>query len=782
MRNKRILNCSIRIPHLELIESGIPKEFHHFLKYQHVTREEAYELVGYKLSGWVVPFCDPKGNPYLHQGKPFYRLKPDPEQLRGDDPPKYLTPKDAGCRPYFSRLATEKKYKTCKKLFITEGEKKADSLTHYDFPCIALSGVNSWKDKRSGESKPLPELEALNWKNRQVYLVFDSDIVSKIQVLQALQSFCEFLKGKEAKVLIILLPNELNRGKNGADDFLKRHGKQAFSELIRIARPAFHYCKRKKEDVFTWKPEPSETHHIALMASIIFQDFYAERSGIGLYRWKEKYWEKVKGKSKEEILKPLHQWLDVMDFHKRSCSHISSITGELLARLNQGTWDPTHLIAFSNGTLDLQQNKLLHGHNSKDLISFLFPFPFDQSAQCPTWINFLQETFPEQEVQNLLRASLKWTITPKDSEHPFPYEVAFDVHGPRGCGKGTISEVLTALCGGSHGAGIVRSESFNNSNSLAALIGKKIAIDPDSSGHIKDPGIFNSMVTNEPVEVHVLYKDRFAVRLGVVIWRFFNDMPTASGGGLEGMGRRLVTFRITNSPKKRDSSLKQKLQKEIAGIFQWCWKMGEQEMQEAFKNRGSIPSIQEATIENLLESRPVLRFLIENYQDGISSILGRNLYHEYRDWAKETGLQPVKETKFGLEVKKVVGWVVSTKTKYGVNYQIKPMSDFNLTDHFGFECIDEGLNSPPELTLHPNSPPVNPSNGNDSKTKVKGMKGLSLSFNQEKKQNKNCIYKGVEQTHHTHHTQHQETLNLGSYDTARAKDDDDPHWGPRSTQ
>ena len=55
------------------------------------------------------------------------------------------------------------------------------------------------------------------------------------------------------------------------------------------------------------------------MASIIFKDFYAERSGIGLFRWKEKYWEKVKGKSKEEILKPLHQWLDVMDFHKRGC-------------------------------------------------------------------------------------------------------------------------------------------------------------------------------------------------------------------------------------------------------------------------------------------------------------------------------------------------------------------------------------------------------------------------------------------------------------------------------
>ncbi len=159
--------------------------------------------------------------------------------------------------------------------------------------------------------------------------------------------------------MIILLPNELNGEKNGADDFLKRRGKQVFSEFVRIASPVFHYDKRKDKYVFTWKTVPKETHHIALTASFVFQDFYAERSGIGLLRWREKYWQKVKGKSKEEILKHLHQCLDVMNFHKRSFSHISSITGELLARLNQETSDPTHLIAFSNGTFNLNKDKLL---------------------------------------------------------------------------------------------------------------------------------------------------------------------------------------------------------------------------------------------------------------------------------------------------------------------------------------------------------------------------------------------------------------------------------------
>ena len=101
------------------------------------------------------------------------------------------------------------------------------------------------------------------------------------------------------------------------------------------------------------------------------------------------------------------------------------------------------------------------------------------------------------------------------------------------------------------------------------------------------------------------------------------------------------------------------------------------------------------------------------------------------------------------------------------------MNNFNLTNYFGFECIDEGLNSPPEPTHHQNSPPLDSSNCYRSQAEVEGMKGSSLSLNKEKSKSKNCIDKGVEPTHHT---QHQQSLNLGSYQSV---DDDDPDWGPR---
>ena len=110
----------------ELSESGLPLEVHAQLGYRTVTADECRKLMGYGWSGWVVPMNDPKGKPYTHNGKPFYRLKPDPGQLKGDDPPKYLSPKDGGCRPYFSPLLPASSLADRKTIRITEGEKKAD--------------------------------------------------------------------------------------------------------------------------------------------------------------------------------------------------------------------------------------------------------------------------------------------------------------------------------------------------------------------------------------------------------------------------------------------------------------------------------------------------------------------------------------------------------------------------------------------------------------------------------------------------------------------------------
>ena len=80
----------------ELIDSGIPHDHQHLLSYQYVSSQKAFELTGYRYSGWLVLYTDLNGRPYGHDDKSFYRLKPDAGQISEG---KYRTIGGAGNRP-----------------------------------------------------------------------------------------------------------------------------------------------------------------------------------------------------------------------------------------------------------------------------------------------------------------------------------------------------------------------------------------------------------------------------------------------------------------------------------------------------------------------------------------------------------------------------------------------------------------------------------------------------------------------------------------------------------
>ncbi len=75
-------------------------------------------------------------------------------------------------------------------LFVTEGQKKADALASHGACAIALTGVWNWKSRNQyGGTTFTNDLDYIAWENRPVYLVFDSDVMSKQGVRQALERF-----------------------------------------------------------------------------------------------------------------------------------------------------------------------------------------------------------------------------------------------------------------------------------------------------------------------------------------------------------------------------------------------------------------------------------------------------------------------------------------------------------------------------------------------------------------------------------------------------------------
>ena len=348
----------------------------------------------------------------------------------------------------------------------------------------------------------------------------------------------------------------------------------------------------------------------------------------------------------------------------------------------------------------------------------------------------------------------------------------FDLFGRRGSGKGTLLEVLMAVVGGEDSCGTIRSNTFDKPTSLYSLVGKKIAIDPDSSGHIKNVGIFNSIVSNEPVEVKKLFLNESSERIGVVVWRAYNDNPSASGGGVEGIGRRIVTFEFKRVSSNPDPTLKTKLLEEVAGIFQWCWSVSKEEAIETLTNRGNIESVANASIENLLDNNPHIRFLKETYFDvSTDEIKASALYERYCDWCKEWNHGTFSQTKFGRELTKLHGLVEKDRNFAGFYYKIKAFKDFDLAVHFGMKN-NAGSTMQKPSTMHPNPSCSKPSEAKGSQKAVHSMNS-SLNKKDSIKKNKKDIEKEFIQKA----MQTLQPSTIGSGWDVGSEEDDDPHWG-----
>lgn len=194
--------------------------------------------------GFVIPYYDINRKytdffrfRYLEQ--PHY---PGFTSLLPREPRRYHQLK--GMRPhvYFSPLWPWDEFFARKQedpvIFITEGELKANCACKLGFPTLALGGVWNFMSKREGIAL-LPEIKALPLDDYKIYIVFDSDIISKPDVLRAENELAREMLRLGWSIYTVRIPPGINNAKLGLDDFLYAKGKnaeQAFTDLVATAK------------------------------------------------------------------------------------------------------------------------------------------------------------------------------------------------------------------------------------------------------------------------------------------------------------------------------------------------------------------------------------------------------------------------------------------------------------------------------------------------------------------------------------------------------------------
>ncbi len=227
------MELSVEDRHSLEVGSALTPEVIAATGYATITESKTLEALGFPRSQWLPPLllCPIRGA----DGEPVsYQIRPvQPRTLHGKEQKYETRAKDRAAyhvNPTVRHLLRD----LTATLYVTEGNKKADSLASHGECAIALTGVWNWRgtDEKGGNIA-LASFNDIAWKgkdadgnpiHRRVVLVFDSDAMEKPGVNKALKSAGAYFTHRGAKVFYTYLPPAPDGGKTGVDDFFARGG------------------------------------------------------------------------------------------------------------------------------------------------------------------------------------------------------------------------------------------------------------------------------------------------------------------------------------------------------------------------------------------------------------------------------------------------------------------------------------------------------------------------------------------------------------------------------
>jgi putative DNA primase/helicase len=317
---------------------------------------------------------------------------------------------------------------------------------------------------------------------------------------------------------------------------------------------------------------------------------------------------------------------------------------------------PEDIIAFANGLLDLDRflktgEARLLSHTPRWFSDNCLPHDFVPGAQCPAWIDFLDQVFEADEER--IRALAQWfgyNMTADISLHKFALLI-----GPPRSGKGTTLRVLTHLLGTAN----VANPTFTSLggrfglaplvNKLAALVGEgHLGRQSDAVAILErlksiSGGDLQNVDRKGKAELaNVQIKARFTI--GV------NELPRFPDASAALRSRLLVIPFDVSFEGKEDFGLGERLLSENSGITNWALDglLDLRRSGRLFQPRAGM-----AILDDFARlSSPVRAFLEDCCQVGPGfEVRSDVLREEWEQWCQRHGHEPGGDSKFGASLR-----------------------------------------------------------------------------------------------------------------------------------
>ena len=303
------------------------------------------------------------------------------------------------------------------------------------------------------------------------------------------------------------------------------------------------------------------------------------------------------------------------------------------------------LISMQNGLFQMDES-MLFPHSLGFFTYNSLPFEYDPSADCPNWMKFLDDAWPnDPESKALLQEYFGYILSGDTRQQKF-----LNIIGPRRSGKGTINKVLTELLG-QHNVVSPQMEELCDTFGLQPWLGKQLASFTDARVTTRNAaGVvsqFLRIVGGDTVTVNRKNKEAWSGYLPTRIIVYSNELLQLAENSNALTGRMMVLQMRNSFYNKEDVELPDRLIGELAGIFNWAIE-GHKNRLARSGGRFVQPASSKETLEVMTElSNPLAAFMDEAIEFTIAEEIDKDaLFACYKHWALKMNLNPGTEMSF----------------------------------------------------------------------------------------------------------------------------------------
>ncbi|MCB0079769.1 MAG: hypothetical protein KDE47_02505 [Caldilineaceae bacterium] len=347
---------------------------------------------------------------------------------------------------------------------------------------------------------------------------------------------------------------------------------------------------------------------------------------------------------------------------KRTKSRVASVEGMAQAHraTPAGQLDAGNVLNLRNGTLDLDSLEL-RTHERTDHLTYCLDYDYDKAATAPRFERFLKEVLVHEEQSSngqwvtdvelcmLFQESLGYSLT-NDTRHEAMYWLAGDGGNGKSVAIAMIQRLLGTLCCSVDFQTIGLPGNYD----IAEIPGRRVVFSTESErGGKLAEGYVKKIVSGERINARAIYGKPFEFKSTAKLWWAMNDKPIIKDTGNAIWRRlRLIPFYRTFTDADKDPNLIATLEGEISGILNFAL-----DGLERLRKRGRFTdaaAVRDAIDDYRHESNAVLQWMEERtVKLPEPATVASELHRNFQDWCGENGRQPLNNTNFGKELKRL---------------------------------------------------------------------------------------------------------------------------------